>query len=83
MQVIPFLCVLSWMERFLGMMSKNSCPALLYYMKEGGGGGFLGGALEWFQRSHIIVMPCLCTDLIRVTSNMPILYFELLLSVEI
>ena len=23
-------------------------------------GGFLGGALEWFQRSYIIVMPCLC-----------------------
>ena len=35
MQVIPFLCVLSWIERFLGTMSKNSCPALLYYMTEG------------------------------------------------
>ena len=35
MQVIPFLCVLSWMERFLGTMSKNSCPALSYYMTEG------------------------------------------------
>ena len=26
---------LSWMERFLGTMSKYSCPALLYYMTEG------------------------------------------------
>ena len=26
---------LSWMGRFLGTMSKNSCPALLYYMTEG------------------------------------------------
>ena len=34
----------------------------LYYMTEGG--GFLGWTLEWFQRLYIIVMPCLCSDLL-------------------
>ena len=41
-------------------MSKNSCRTLLYILYDRRG-GFLGGALEWFQRSYIIVMPCLCT----------------------
>ena len=39
-------------------MSKNSCRTLLYILYDRRG-GFLGGAFEWFQRSYIIVMPCL------------------------
>ena len=35
MQVIPFLCVFIFDGAFLGTMSKNSCPAFLYYMTEG------------------------------------------------
>ena len=42
-------------------MSKNSCRTLLYILYDRRG-GFLGGALEWFQRSYIIVMPCLWGD---------------------
>ena len=35
MQVIPFLCVFILDAALFGSMSKNSCPALLYYMTEG------------------------------------------------
>ena len=35
MQVIPFLCVFILDGALFGTMSKNSCPALLYYMTEG------------------------------------------------
>ena len=38
------LCFLSRMERLFGDDVKTSCPALLYYMTEGGGGGRL---LRW------------------------------------
>ena len=53
---IPLCFYLGW-SAYLEDDVRNSWPALLYYMTEGG--GFLGGALEWFQRSYIIVMPCL------------------------
>ena len=50
-------------------MSKNSCRTLLYILYDRRG-GFLGGALEWFQRSYIIVMPCLCiTDATHALSH--------------
>ena len=58
MQVIPFLCVFILDGALFGDDVKNSCRTLLYILYDRRG-GFLGGALEWFQRSYIIVMPCL------------------------
>ena len=57
MQVIPFLFVFILDGAIFWDDVKNSCPASLYYMTEGL--RLLRWGLEWFQRSHIIVMPCL------------------------
>ena len=57
MQVNLFLCVfvldgaLFWDD-----VKKFVSGLIILYDRRG---GFLGGALEWFQRSYIIVMPCL------------------------
>ena len=50
---------LGW-SAFWGRCKKNRVRP--YYIIWQKGGGFLGGAEEWFQRSHIIVMLCLWFD---------------------
>ena len=57
MQVIPFLCVFILDGALFGddVQKFVSGLIILYDIR----GGFLGWALEWFQRPYIIVMPCL------------------------
>ena len=65
---IPLRFYLGW-SAFWGRCKRNSCLALLVIILYDRG-GFLGGALEWFQRSYIIVMPCLWLNL-EVYLNTP------------
>ena len=60
MQVIPFLCVFILDGALFGTMSKKFVSGLIILYDRRG--GFLGGALEWFQRSYIIVMPRLWSN---------------------
>ena len=52
------LCFYPGWSAYLGTMSKiRVWPYYNEYMT--GGGSFLGGTWEWFQRSYIIFTPCL------------------------
>ena len=57
MQVIPFLCVFILDGALFGDDVKKIVSGLIILYDRRG--GFLGGVLEWFQRSYIIVMPSL------------------------
>ena len=65
MQVIPFLCVFI-LDRALfwdDVQTFVTGLIILYDRRD----GFLGGALEWFKRAYIIVMPCLLSAVFLCT----------------
>ena len=66
---IPLCFYLGW-SAYLETMSKiRVWPYYNWYMT--GGGGFLGGTLEWFQRSYSIVMSCLWCDTVPLSTSEP------------
>ena len=62
---IPLRFYLGW-SAFWDDVKKIVSGLIILYDRRG---GFLGGALEWFQRSYIIVMPRLLCNYVFFTST--------------